>query len=96
MDKPYIYCLTCKRWCYATEKIHCWICPVCRTILTYKEKEMTPGRYAEMETLICPHCNEYALRNPDADMVHNSIVYRCWKCTKCYDIFWTREEGVAS
>jgi len=35
-EKPYMYCLKCKRWCYSTEKIHCWICPVCRQILDYK------------------------------------------------------------
>jgi len=36
MNKRYMYCLKCGRWCYAHEKIHCWTCPVCMQILDYK------------------------------------------------------------
>lgn len=36
---PDLYCPKCERHTYCIEKIHCWICPLCRHVLAYKEEK---------------------------------------------------------
>ena len=35
--KPYLRCPRCERWLFSIEKLHCYICPICRHILKYKD-----------------------------------------------------------
>jgi len=38
-------------------------------------------------------CQSCPLSLPSSNLKKYNPMYHCWKCTECYDVFWTRKEG---